>query len=67
MIFAASRTWLGFRAEMKYKMRSGEGCKVLGTTPEYTRALACERHVAGRVCKFGIMKNRRTNGAVLPG
>ena len=67
MIFAASGIWLGFRAEMKYKMRSGEGCEVLGTTLEYTRALACERHVAGRFCKFGIMKNRRTNDAVLPG
>ena len=52
---------------MKYKIRSGERLQGAQNHDEIHEALACERHVAGRACKFGIMKNRRTNDAVLPG
>jgi hypothetical protein len=57
----------GFRAEIGPKKGSREDCEMLGDVLEYTLALAYRRHVVGRGCKFGILRNPRTNDAILPG
>ena len=56
----------GFGRETALTMRSRKGREVFGTVPEYTPGPACGEHVASRVCKCGIMMNRRTHSVVLP-
>ena len=44
-----------------------EGLEGLGTVSEHTTAWACGEHVAGRGCRGGLMRNRRSGDAALPG